>query len=31
VWLAQYEQAWNDRLDRMGDYLNEIQQQGDQQ
>jgi DNA-binding transcriptional ArsR family regulator len=25
-WLAQYEQAWNDRMDRMGDYLNELQQ-----
>ena len=31
VWLAKYEQAWNDRLDRMNDYLKEIQQQGDQQ
>jgi DNA-binding transcriptional ArsR family regulator len=28
-WLAKYEQAWNDRLDRMGDYLNELQQQGE--
>jgi DNA-binding transcriptional ArsR family regulator len=27
-WLAQYEQAWNDRLDRMGDYLEELQQEG---
>src|SRR6476469_2477704 len=25
-WLAKYEQAWNDRLDRMGDYLKELQQ-----
>jgi DNA-binding transcriptional ArsR family regulator len=24
-WLAKYEQAWNDRLDRMDDYLNELQ------
>jgi DNA-binding transcriptional ArsR family regulator len=31
AWLAQYEQAWNERLDRMDDYLKEIQQQGDQQ
>jgi hypothetical protein len=28
-WLAQYEQAWNDRLDRMDDYLQELQQQGE--
>ncbi|MGB2596732.1 MAG: metalloregulator ArsR/SmtB family transcription factor [Pseudolabrys sp.] len=28
-WLAKYEQAWNDRLDRMDDYLNELQQQGE--
>ena len=27
-WLANYEQAWNDRLDRMDDYLNELQHQG---
>ena len=26
-WLAQYEQAWNDRLDRVDDYLKELQQQ----
>jgi DNA-binding transcriptional ArsR family regulator len=26
-WLAKYEQAWNDRLDRMDDYLKELQQQ----
>jgi DNA-binding transcriptional ArsR family regulator len=25
-WLAKYEQAWNDRLDRVGDYLKELQQ-----
>jgi DNA-binding transcriptional ArsR family regulator len=24
-WLAKYEQAWNDRLDRMDDYLKELQ------
>jgi len=30
-WLAQYEQAWNDRLDRVDDYLKELQQQGEQQ
>ena len=30
-WLAQYEQAWNDRLDRLDDYLKELQQQGEQQ
>jgi DNA-binding transcriptional ArsR family regulator len=29
-WLAKYEQAWNDRLDRMDDYLNELQQRGEQ-
>src|SRR6516165_6958243 len=25
-WLAKYEQAWNDRLDRVEDYLRELQQ-----
>jgi len=30
-WLAKYEQAWNDRLDRVEDYLRELQQQGEQQ
>lgn len=25
-WLAQYEQAWNARMDRMDDYLTELQQ-----
>ena len=29
-WLAKYEQAWNDRLDRVDDYLQELQQ-GEQQ
>jgi DNA-binding transcriptional ArsR family regulator len=30
-WLAKYEQAWNDRLDRVDDYLKELQQQGERQ
>jgi DNA-binding transcriptional ArsR family regulator len=30
-WMAKYEQAWNDRLDRMDDYLKELQRQGEQQ
>jgi hypothetical protein len=30
-WLAKYEQAWNDRLDRMDDYLQELQEQGEPQ
>ena len=30
-WLAKYEQASNDRLDRMDDYLKELQQRGEQQ
>ena len=30
-WLAKYEQAWNERLDRMDDYLQELQRQGEQQ
>jgi DNA-binding transcriptional ArsR family regulator len=30
-WLAKYEQAWNERLDRMDDYLKELQQQGEPQ
>jgi len=30
-WLAKYEQAWNDRLDRVDDYLQELQQQGELQ
>jgi DNA-binding transcriptional ArsR family regulator len=24
-WLAKYEQAWNDRMDRMDEYLKELQ------
>jgi DNA-binding transcriptional ArsR family regulator len=24
-WLAKYEQAWNERMDRMDDYLRELQ------
>jgi DNA-binding transcriptional ArsR family regulator len=30
-WLANYEQAWKERLDRMGDYLNDLQQEGEPQ
>jgi DNA-binding transcriptional ArsR family regulator len=30
-WLAKYEQALNERLDRMDAYLKELQQQGDLQ
>jgi DNA-binding transcriptional ArsR family regulator len=30
-WVAKYEQAMNDRLDRMDDYLQELQGQGDRQ
>ena len=30
-WLAKYEQEWNDRLDRMDDYLKELQRQGEPQ
>jgi len=30
-WLAKYEQAWNDRMDRMDDYLTELQRQGEAQ
>ena len=30
-WLAKYEQAMNDRLDRMDDYLKELQRQGERQ
>jgi DNA-binding transcriptional ArsR family regulator len=30
-WLAKYEQAWNERMDRMDDYLKELQRQGEQQ
>jgi DNA-binding transcriptional ArsR family regulator len=25
-WLSKYEQAWNERLDRMDDYLTELQE-----
>jgi DNA-binding transcriptional ArsR family regulator len=25
-WLAKYEQAWNERMDRMDDYLKELRQ-----
>ncbi|HKW71616.1 MAG TPA: metalloregulator ArsR/SmtB family transcription factor [Candidatus Dormibacteraeota bacterium] len=30
-WLAKYEQAWNERLDRMDDYLKELQKKGEPQ
>ena len=30
-WLAKYEQAMNDRLDRVDAYLRELQQQGERQ
>ena len=30
-WLAKYEQAWNERMDRMDDYLKELQRQGESQ
>jgi DNA-binding transcriptional ArsR family regulator len=30
-WVAQYERAMNDRLDRMDDYLKELQRQGERQ
>jgi DNA-binding transcriptional ArsR family regulator len=30
-WLARYEQSWNDRMDRMDDYLTQLQQQGERQ
>ena len=30
-WLAKYEQAWNDRLDRMDGYLKELQKKGEPQ
>jgi DNA-binding transcriptional ArsR family regulator len=30
-WLAKYEQALNSRLDRLDDYLKELQQQGERQ
>jgi DNA-binding transcriptional ArsR family regulator len=28
-WVAKYEEAWIDRLDRLENYLHELQQQGD--
>ncbi len=28
-WLAKYQQLWNERFDRIDDYLNELQQQGE--
>ena len=31
AWLAQYEQMLNERLDRVGDYLKELQRQGEEQ
>jgi DNA-binding transcriptional ArsR family regulator len=30
-WLGKYEEAWNERLDRMDAYLKELQQQGELQ
>jgi hypothetical protein len=30
-WLVKYEQAWNDRMDQLDDYLKELQQQGELQ
>src|SRR5271169_5035951 len=30
-WVAKYQQAMNDRLDRMDDYLKELQRQGERQ
>jgi DNA-binding transcriptional ArsR family regulator len=30
-WLATYEQAWNERMDRMDDYLRDLQHEGEQQ
>jgi len=30
-WLAKHERAWNDRMDRLDDYLQELQQQGERQ
>jgi DNA-binding transcriptional ArsR family regulator len=28
AWLTRYEQMWNERLDRMDDYLTELQKEG---
>ena len=30
-WVVKYEQAWNDRMDRLDDYLQELQEQGEHQ
>jgi DNA-binding transcriptional ArsR family regulator len=30
-WLFKYEQAWNERMDRMDDYLKELQREGEPQ
>jgi DNA-binding transcriptional ArsR family regulator len=30
-WLAKYEQAWSDRLDRLDDYLKDLQEEGEPQ
>ena len=30
-WLLKYERAWNERLDRMDDYLKELQREGEPQ
>jgi DNA-binding transcriptional ArsR family regulator len=30
-WLSKFEQSWTDRLERMDDYLKELQQQGEAQ
>ena len=30
-WLTTYEQMWKDRLDRMDEYLRELQEKGEQQ
>ena len=30
-WLATYEQMWNDRLNRIDEYLRELQEKGEQQ
>ena len=28
-WLAKYEQTWNERMDRMDDYLKDLRQKGE--
>jgi DNA-binding transcriptional ArsR family regulator len=30
-WLANYQQAWNEQLDRIDDYLKDLQRQGEPQ